>query len=332
MSHLSPRQPVYLDVPSAYLPPRVVRNAELIQLMGAEFRPSWIKHKCGVDERRWVDDGVACSDIGCEAARMALAVAPGRAVTQVVLCTVSGDHVSPPTAPAIQHRLGLTGVGAFDLGAACAGFVSGLHVAGALSDAAGDDVLVVAAEIRSKFLNLKDFSTAVLFGDGAAATRVSRAPAALRLVASQLFADGEVGDVIAIPDGGSRTPLAASTDPARRYLVMKDGAGLFLRAVDGMSESGRQFLERLGMTPGDVQWLVPHQANIHLVTAVGERLGIPAERTSMTISFTGNTSGASVGIALQNLYAKHPVARGDKILCLSAGGGGMAACALLEAQ
>jgi 3-oxoacyl-[acyl-carrier-protein] synthase-3 len=199
---------------------------------------------------------------------------------------------------------------------------------------AGQDkaVLLLSAEVRSKFRNSEDFATATLFGDGAAGCVVSVAPGAkgFRVIASQIFSDGSVGDVISVPSGGSLSPAATETDKTKFYLKMKDGAEIFFKAVEGMREAGVHFLQNCGMGVGDIQWLVPHQANGFLIEALGDKLEIPKEKVVNVIQNMGNTSGATVGIALSFLLENPNLKSGDKVLLLAAGGGGLAACALLE--
>lgn len=334
MSFFRAEKPVYLVGPAAHLPARVVRNEELVEWMGAG-RASWIEKRSGIASRHWAADDEACSDLAVAAAQKLFreGVSQER-VRQLVLTTVSADYPTPPTAPLVQDRLGLTNVGAFDLGAACAGFVTGLHVSAGLVTATGQDHLLISSEVRSKFLNKKDFATAVLFGDGASAALVTARPegASFRFVASQLFSDGQVATVINIAAGGSRLPHSQNDDPAKCFLHMEDSASLFLKASEGMAEAATRFLAGLGVALERVAWIVPHQANQHLIRDIARRMGVPGQKVFETIQHTGNTSGASVGIALSELRATKKLNEGDLIVLLSAGGGGLAACSLLETQ
>lgn len=333
MSFLRPND-VYLYGPNAVLPARAVDNDALVEWMGASIRSSFIEHRTGIAKRHWVEDNQAVSDLAVEAATRLKESCPGnfQNLSQVVMATISGDYPTPPTAPLVQDRLGLANVGAFDLGAACAGFVSALHVTSALASATGQRQLLIASDIRSKFLDKEDFATCVLFGDGATAGVVGRdlERATFRILGSQLFSDGSVADIISIPAGGSRQPHHGSGDAKNTYLKMKKGAVLFLRAAEGMAESANLFLRHMSLSLGDIAFVVPHQANLHLVREVARLLDLPREKCVETVTIYGNTSGSSVGLGLDHLIQSGKLRARDKVLLIAAGGGGVAACALLE--
>ena len=319
MSFFAPARDIYVHGPAVHLPARVMRNQDVIDWMGVHIRPSWITHRTGIEARHWVDDDQACSDIATAAAAELLSqrdIATSR-IGQLVLATVSGDYPSPPTAPLVLRNLGIERAGALDLGAACAGFASGLHLCAGLHLATGEEHLLVAADIRSKFLRRRDLATVALFGDGAASCLISdrRDGADFRLLASELTANGSVGDLIAIRAGGSRLPAGRNQDEDNLYLHMRSGAALFLEGVDLMVASARSLLARTGGSIDDVDWVVPHQANLHLIRAVTDKLGVPRDKVVETVSFTGNTSGASVGIALGHLLQRLPPER--QSVCLT---------------
>lgn len=334
MSFLKPAQPVYLIGPDHYLPKRLVTNDALVEWMGAG-RASWIEKRTGISSRHWVDDSQSCSDLAVEAANNFFKSEKfdKSRLGQIILTTVSGDYPTPPTAPLVQNRLGLENVGAFDLGAACAGFVSGLHTAASMAIATHQDQLLISSEVRSKFLDKGDFATAVLFGDGASAAAVSldSKNAKYELLASRLFSDGAVATVINIAAGGSRLPSSKNVDPSKNFLHMEDSASLFLKAAEGMSEAATRFLADLAIPIEKISFVVPHQANLLLIRDIGRRMKISEGKIFETIQQTGNTSGASVGIALSLLNKSGKLKKNDYILLLSAGGGGLAACALLKA-
>lgn len=334
MSFHQPKADIFIHGPVAYLPARKMTNEDLIQWMGRDIRPSWISHRTGIESRHWAADGEACSDLAAAAAEKLFREYPDlkQEARQLMLATISGDYPTPPTAPLLQHRLGLRDVGAMDLTAACAGFTTAVHACAQFCAATGETQLLIASEIRSKFLAKDDLAATALFGDGAAACFVSREAknASFHYVASQTFSDGSVADIIAIQAGGSRLPYERSTNPDERYLKMKKGATLFVKAAEGMAEAGERFLAKLGLKVADIDWVVPHQANLHLVRDVARRLNVQPERVIETVQFTGNTSGASVGIALSRLNEGGAASKGARVLLLAAGGGGLAACALLE--
>lgn len=336
MSFLKPTEPVYLLGPESWLPERVVTNQDVLEWMGTRARPSWITHRTGVEQRHWVEDGQSCSDVASAAALRLMDESriDRKRIAQVLLATVSGDFPTPPTSPLILPRLGLDRVGVLDLSAACAGFTSAVHVGAALASSTGSDQLVIAADIRSKFLNKEDLATTALFGDGAASCLVSRnrEQADFQLIASELAADASMADIIAIRAGGSRLPHHQNTDPAKVFLKMEHGATLFMKGVDNMSTAAAKLLRRLELTLADVDWFVPHQANLHLIRTMTDKLGADRAKVVETVQFTGNTSGASVGIALAHLKEKLPLQPGQRILLISAGAGGASACALLRSM
>lgn len=334
MNLLRIEKPVYLKGPYVALPEKVMSNQDVLNWMNSTQNPALIGFSTGIRNRRWVNDDQACSDLAVLAAEQLFAEKPDEKneITQVILSTISGDYIAPPSSPLIQYRLGLSNAGAFDVGAACAGFVVGLHTSAAIAQASSGAVLLIASEIRSKFLNKNNFATSVLFGDGAAACTVSQnaEQAEFRFIASALFADGEVADTVSTPAGGSRLPAAQCTNPEQFYITIRESTALFVKAVHGMVDSAQMFLKELNIDVADIDWLVPHQGNKNLVLSVAKQLGFPEERVIKTVEETGNTSGASVGIALEDLRVNSPIKSGEKVLLVAAGGGGIAACALLE--
>ena len=334
MAFLRPRSGVYLTAPAIYLPSRAMTNERLIAWMGASIRPEWITRRTGIETRYWVEPDQAVSDIGALAAEALLRQRPeARAsIRQVILATISGDYPTPPSAPIIQSKLGLAPAGCFDLGASCAGFTSGLYTAAAFCEATGETQLLVAADIRSKFLNPRDPATAVLFGDGAAACLISRTAsgAAFRVVASELLADGRAAGLVCQEAGGSRLPCHWERDAHQAFVRMTNGPRVFVEAAEGMRTAARSLLERLDVPIEQVDWVVPHQANLNLVRDVARLVGCPPGRVVETVQEYGNTSGSSVGLALHRLCESPDVRSGHTVLLVSAGGGGLAATALLE--
>ena len=334
MAFYQPRSDVFISTPGVYLPPREMTNEHVIDWMGVSIRPQWIARRTGIETRRWVGADQAVSDIAVAAAEALLEQWPDRkdSIRQLILATTSGDYPTPPTSPSIQHRLGLQQAGCFDLGAACAGFATGLYTAAAFCEATGDTQLLVAADIRSKFLDKRDLATSALFGDGAAACLVSRDPqvGAFQFVGGELLSDGSVADIICLETGGSRLPCHWAREDGQSFLKMKNGPRLFLLAAEGMNTAARSLVGRLGMTLDQVDWIVPHQANLHLVREVARLLECRPGKMIETVQEYGNTSGSSVGLALHRL-CQHPDLRdGQHVLLVSAGGGGLAATALIR--
>ncbi|QEY52435.1 3-oxoacyl-ACP synthase III family protein [Legionella longbeachae] len=334
MNLLRAEKNIYLKGPFTALPEKVMNNQDVLNWMSSTQSPTLISFSTGIRNRRWVNEDQACSDLAVLAAEKLFAAKPSEKnkVNQLILATISGDYLAPPTSPLVQHRLGMQNIGAFDVGAACAGFVVGLHTGVAITQASMGNVLLIASEIRSKFLNKNNFATSVLFGDGAAACIIStdKENADFRFIASSLFADGEVGDTVSTPAGGSRLPAANCTNPDQFYITIKENTALFVKAVHGMVDGAQEFLKALNLCTTDIQWLVPHQGNKNLVLSVAKQLGFPEERVIKTVEETGNTSGSSVGIALDYLREHADIKNKDKVLLVAAGGGGIAASALLE--
>ena len=331
--HLA-KENIYISGPCSFLPERKMSNEDVIQWMGRDIRGSWIEHRTGITSRHWASDEQACSDLAAAAAEKLFILFPQLrdSTRTLVLATISGDYPTPPTSPLLQERLSLKKIGAMDLAAACAGFVTALHATTQFCAATGETQLLIASEIRSKFLAKDDLGATALFGDGAASCFISRDPenATFRYRASQLFSDGTVADIIAIQAGGSRLTYEKSQNSEERFLKMKKGATLFVKAAEGMALCAEEFLTSLQLKVSDIHWIVPHQANLHLVRDVARRLNARPERVVETVQFTGNTSGASVGIALAHLREDGALISGNLVLLVSAGGGGLAACALLE--
>ncbi|KTD62313.1 3-oxoacyl-ACP synthase III family protein [Legionella shakespearei] len=334
MNLLRAEKAIFLKGPYAVLPEKVMSNQDVLDWMQSTQNPALVGFSTGIRNRRWVSDEQACSDLAVLASEKLFTAKPQEKnkITQVIVATISGDYISPPTSPLVQYRLGLVQAGAFDVGAACAGFVVGLHNSAALAQACSGSVLLIASEVRSKFLNKNNFATSVLFGDAAAACIVSQdqEAAEFRFVASALFADGEVSDTVSTPAGGSRLPAALCTNPEQFYITIRESTALFVKAVHGMVDTAIDFLKELNLTPADIQWLVPHQGNKNLVLSVAKQLGFSEDQVVKTVEETGNTSGSSVGIALDYLREQAEIKSKDKVLLVAAGGGGIAACALLE--
>jgi len=322
------------------LPSQVLTSDELGQAL--ELDEEWILRRTGIRERRIAADHEAVSDLAIRAGDDALRAAGiyRSQVALVVLATSTPDHPLPPTAPAVAHRLGLA-VGAFDLAAACSGFVYGFALAARWLAAAPDDerdsALVIGANILSRRVNWRDPRTAPIFGDGAGAVVIQRrrgpAPTANQLaggvLAVDLAAHGEHWCDIQIPAGGSRKPVTHDgLDAGETLMVMENGSAMFRRAVRAMTASAERTLERAGVSAGDLSWLIPHQAGARIVSEVAEALGVSDDRVIRNFERYGNTSAASIPIALHEALTDHRIRSGDLVL-LTAVGSGMTAGSLL---
>jgi 3-oxoacyl-[acyl-carrier-protein] synthase-3 len=303
------------------LPPRLVPNTWFEARI--DTTDEWIRSRTGIEARHFVADGVVTSDLAVEAARNALRTAeiPAEQLDMIVCASVTGDTPFPATAVWIQEKLGLS-CPAFDVNAACAGFSYGLATASAFVESGmADTVLLIGAEVYSRILDFTDRQTCVLFGDGAGAT-VIQASDRPGIEGTVLGADGTAAEILLVPAGGSREPASAETVAASRHRIqMPNGREVFKRAVTEMAASCREVLEKNGHSPDDVDLLIPHQANARIMVAVAERLGIPLERAVVDVADVGNTSAASIPIALDRAYRAGRIHEGDLVLFTSFGAG-----------
>jgi 3-oxoacyl-[acyl-carrier-protein] synthase-3 len=303
------------------LPPRVVPNSWFEARV--DTTDEWIRSRTGIEARHFADDGVVTSDLAVEAARIALRTAgiPAEQLDMIVCASVTGDTPFPATAVWVQEKLGLS-CPAFDVNAACAGFSYGLATATAFVESGmADTVLLIGAEVYSRILDFTDRQTCVLFGDGAGAT-VIQASDRPGIEGTVLGADGTAAEILLVPAGGSREPASAETVAASRHRIqMPNGREVFKRAVTEMAASCREVLEKNGHSPDDVDLLIPHQANARIMVAVAERLGIPLERAVVDVAEVGNTSAASIPIALDRAYRAGRIHEGDLVLFTSFGAG-----------
>jgi 3-oxoacyl-[acyl-carrier-protein] synthase-3 len=288
-----------------------------------ETTDEWIRERTGIEARHFVDEGVYASDLAVEAARVALdtaGVSPEQ-LDVIVCASVTGDTPFPSTAVWVQQKLGLS-CPAFDVNAACAGFSYGLMTATSMIEAgAADTILLVGSEVFSRILDFSDRQTCVLFGDGAGAT-VLQAIDRPGIEGTVLGADGRAAEILMMPGGGSREPATPQTvADGRHNITMPNGREVFKRAVTEMAAACRQVLEKNGHTPDDVDLLIPHQANARIMIAVAERLGIPLERSVVDVAEVGNTSAASIPIALDRAYRAGRMREGDLVLFTSFGAG-----------
>lgn len=303
------------------LPERIVPNSYFESIV--ETSDEWIAARTGIRARRFAAEGQVTSDLATEAARAALAEAGiGPEQVDLIVCaTLTPDNPIPAAAVHVQNKLGVS-CPAFDVNAACAGFSYAMSTGTAfIESGAAETVLVIGAETLSRVLDMTDRATCILFGDGAGAVvlRPSEQPG---VIGSVLGADGKAADILMIPAGGSAMPASAETVAARDHSIrMPNGREVFKRAVTEMAAACRQLLEKSGFTPDDVNLLIPHQANSRILVAVAERLGIPMERAVVDVAEVGNTSAASIPIALDRAYRAGRLEEGDLVLLTSFGAG-----------
>jgi 3-oxoacyl-[acyl-carrier-protein] synthase-3 len=301
-----------------HVPPRIVTNDELSRTL--DTNDEWIRTRTGIAQRHWADPGTSTADLATEAGARALKSAGAGECDAVIVATMTPDRICPATAPEVAARLGLPHVAAFDVGAVCTGFVYALATAtGLIAAGIAGRVLVIGAEVMSAVLDPDDRSSTVIFGDGAGAL-VLRAgePDELGAVGPfDLGSDGEGADLIEIPAGGSRMPTGRDQPDRTQHYFRMDGREVYRHAIPRMVESSRAVLAKAGMKIADVDRLVGHQANARILNAVGERLGVPPERCTVNIDRFGNTSGATIPLAL----ADAGLVAGDRVLLTAFGGG-----------
>ena len=304
----------------SYLPPRRVTNAELVADLasrGIESSNEWIVERTGIQARHFADAAVACSDLALEAARHALQAASLRAqdIDLNIVATSTPDMVFPSTAAILQHKLGASGCPVFDVQAVCSGFVYALTVADAMIRAGtARRALVVGSEIFSRLLDFNDRTTCVLFGDGAGAV-VLEASETPGILASDLHADGRHVGILCVPGHVSGGQIAG------RPLLTMDGPAVFKLAVGVLESAARATLDKAGLKESDIDWLIPHQANIRIMQGTARKLKLPLERMVVTVDQHGNTSAASIPLALDYAVRAGQIKEGETVMLEGVGGG-----------
>lgn len=313
-----------------HLPERVVTNLEMEKIVNTTNE--WIESRTGIRLRRYADENTATSDMAKYAGQKALEKAGIKAkeLDLIIVATVTGDHSFPSTACLVQEQLGAVNASAFDLGAACSGFIYGLSVAHKfIASGAYKYVLVIGAETMSRILDFQDRKTCVLFGDGAGAIVVGPVEQEKGLKAFELGADGKGGHTLSLPAGGSRLPASFKTVTERLHYVHMAGNDVFKFAVRVMGDAANRVIEKAGWQLEDVNFLVPHQANIRIIKAAAKRLKIPMEKVHVNLDVYGNMSAASIPVALDESVREGKVKQKDKIVLVGFGGGlTWGACAL----
>lgn len=303
------------------LPERRVTSGELEEQLGLEA--GWIERRTGIRERRFAAPDEATSDLAVRAATDALSRASLSApVGLLLLATSTPDHPLPPTAPLVAYRLGLTGCGAIDLTSACTGFLAALALGHSYCLSQRCAVLIVGANVLSRRVNPTDPATAALFADGAGAIVLDPASGPDAILSLHLDSDGANYDQILIPVGGSRTPLTVEAVAAgEHFMQMARGPDLYRTAVHAMVRAGVVALDRARLSTAEVDWWVPHQASARIIVDAGERLGITPDRTISVVEVVGNTSAASIPIALALASADGRLRAGQRLLLTAVGAG-----------
>lgn len=305
-----------------YAPTRIVTNHEIETDLGLE--EGWIKRRTGIEQRRFAASDEALSDMAVKAGEMALANARinRTEIALTILATSTPDHLLPPSAPLIAHRLGLQRSGAIDMAGACAGFLYALTFADGFARVQQKSVLVIAANILSRRINPAERASAILFADAAGAAVVSptERPGA-GLIGCELAADGSGYDLIKIPAGGSRKPFHPELGPTDVLMEITDGKAVFVKAVEMMAGTARRAMATAQCDAGNIAHWLPHQANTRIIEATRHKLAIPADRTLVSVEEYGNSSAATIPFTMSLLAAERKYCRGDIVLFTAAGAG-----------
>ncbi|MFM2168836.1 MAG: hypothetical protein RIS79_3207 [Verrucomicrobiota bacterium] len=312
----------------SYMPSKVLTNEDLSKIV--ETSDEWITSRTGIKERRIAAPDEATSDMAAEAARRAMADAGVKPedIQLIIVATVTSDMAFPSTACFVQKKIGAPNAVCFDVSAACSGFLYALQVARHFINTGNrTTALVIGAEKLSSLVNWQDRNTCVLFGDGAGAVVIRKAceneepDAQGRVLSTVMGSDGNLVDLLKVPGGGSACPLTPENIASRPNTIHMEGRETFKHAVTRMLEASQQALEMAGLTAADVSLVIPHQANARIIGAIAERLNLPNEKVFMNLDKYGNTSAATIPVALDEARRAGLIKKGDVILLVAFGGG-----------
>jgi 3-oxoacyl-[acyl-carrier-protein] synthase-3 len=319
---LTQLQRVKISALGTYLPPRLLTNADLEKLV--DTNDEWIMSRVGIKERHIVDQGVATSDLAAEAARRALAQRGIEAsdLDAIIVATVTPDMMFPATACLVQDKIGAKNVWGFDLQAGCSQFVYALQVgAQFVATGAHKKVMVIGADVMSSIIDYTDRATCVLFGDGAGAVILEPADDDSGLIDFMHEVDGSGGCSLYMPGGGSLHPSSHETVDKKMHYVHQDGSAVFKFAVRKMSEACVDILKRNGLTGDDIDLMIPHQANLRIIHATAERLKLPLQKVIINIDRYGNTTGATIPLAMHTAIEQGKLKKGSLVLLAAVGAG-----------
>lgn len=306
----------------SYLPKKVMTNHDLEKLV--DTSDEWIMTRTGIRERRIADKKEASSDLGIKAAREALANAGLKAsdLELILVATATPDMIFPSTAAYVQHGLGAGNAAAMDISAVCTGFIFGLSIAEQyIKTGRYKTILVVGAEIMSRILDWTDRKTCVLFGDGAGAAIIQGSEDESGILSTHIYTDGSYADFLLAPGSGTRHGYGNAAPGDKSNCIQMKGNETFKVAVNFMSKVAREALESNGLAAEDIDLFIPHQANQRIIEAIAKKLGVPSEKVFMNLHKYGNTSAASVPIALDEALHENRIKPGDLVLIVAFGGG-----------
>lgn len=318
----APKPLVEIVATGRWLPERVLTNADLERMV--DTSDEWIRERTGIRERRIASAEIGAADMGAEAARIAMeraGVQPGE-VDLIVVATATPDRLLPATACEVQARLGASNAAAFDVSAACSGFLYALAVVeGYIATGRADIALVVATEKMSAITDWTDRSTCVLFGDGAGAVVVRRSTNGRGILSHYMRSDGTLADLLWRPGGGARVPFDQVVLDERLHYVKMAGREVFKAAVRSMAEAADQALLRAGLTSGDIDLFIPHQANIRIIEATAKYANLPMEKVYVNVDRYGNMSSATLPVALDEALEEGRLKPGSNVLMVAFGAG-----------
>lgn len=317
-----PLRSVHIVGTGSYLPDRVLTNADLEKMV--DTTDKWIFSRSGIRERRIAPDHICTSDMGAEAARRAMEQAGvlEDEIDLIICATITPDMPFPATACLIQQKLGAKRAAAFDIEAACSGFLYGLEIGQQfITSGTYDTVLVIGAEKLSAIIDWEDRSTCVLFGDGAGAAVLRSRGEEHGILTTCMGADGSQADILLMPAGGARYPASKESVSGRMHHLKMSGKEVFKSAVTAMQKAAEEALQKCNLTINDIKCIIPHQANIRILEAIADRLGVPMEKVYVNLHRYGNVSAASVAIALDEAAREGRFQRGDLILLIVFGSG-----------
>lgn len=316
----------------SFIPSRRVNNAELAQCV--DTSDEWIVQHTGIHERRYAAQGVSTSDLAVEAARVALHYANMdiEEVGMLILATSSPNWIHPATACAVQEQLGIAHIPAFDVSAACSGFLYALSIGENILQATPDygAILVIGAETNSRFLNFEDRTTCIYLGDGAGAAVLREVPQSYGILSTHLRAEGHLHDLVKIPAGGSHLVASLETIQQQQHYMRMDGRQVWQFVMQVVPEMIEAALAKASLTLAEIDHFIFHQANRVMIEACMRKLGIDVARAHFTVERYGNTASASIPITLHEVVEKGCIQHGDRVLCVAIGGGMTAASAIIR--
>lgn len=307
---------------SSYVPEKIMTNFDFEKFL--DTSDEWIRTRTGIEERRFAEPEQATSDLCYEATKKLLHTMgmDQKEIDFIMVCTCTPDYLVPSTACILQTKLSLFGIPALDINAACSGFMYGLTLAKAMAESgAYKNILVIGAETLSRIVDMQDRNTCVLFGDGAAAAIVGEVEEGTGILSAHLGAEGEDEGILQIPAGGSKHPHTAESIESRQQYVKMKGQNVYKFAVHALPDATLAALEKANLEPNQIARFFPHQANVRIIEAAAKRMGVSIDKFHMNLNKVGNTSAASVGLALADALEKGMIKKGDYLALTGFGAG-----------